>query len=188
MNAGPACTIGIAMASLLCAASPSLAQASSEGGARFAAHGDVRGTRFYEDRAWLVGGGAEVKVGPTRRIGLFGFGTASPSLFGTLEFHLAYGGVRVEQDVWRSGRFGTTVAASGGGGRFWNKETQSGTESRTGVGVVEPEVFFRVDVGSRLQAGATLSYRWVTGIEGDIQNRSDGDVEGIALGFRLGVR
>jgi len=188
MKVGYSTAVTLAILTLLCAPSVGMAQESTQGGTRFTAHGDFRGTRFYEDRAWLAGGGIGLKVGPSSRIGLFGFGTASPSLYGTLEFHLAYGGIRLEQDVWRSGRLGTAVAVSGGGGRFWNKVGQSGIELRTGVGVVEPEFLFGVDIGDHLRASTTLSYRWVTGIEGDILNRSDGDVRGITLGLRLGVR
>lgn len=188
MQAGNSDAVALALLFLFSIPLASVAQESTESGSRFTAHGDFRGTRFYEDRAWMVGGGVGMEVGPSSRIGLVGFGTVGPSLFGTLEFHLAYGGIRIEQEVWRSDRFSTAVAVSGGGGRFWNRETRSGVELRTGVGVVEPEVLFSIDIGSRLQTGATLSYRWVTGIEGDILNRSDGDVRGIALGLRLGVR
>jgi len=169
-------------------AAQAVAQEASEGGPALTGHWAFRWTRLYEDGARLAGGGIGLTFGDRCRLELVGFGTASPSRYGSLEFRVAYGGIRLERALWRSGRFSTSGALFGGGGSFSTTEGHTGVEERTGIAVVEPEILQGFDLGSHARLAITGSYRWVTGIEGDILNRSDGDARGFAAGAHLSVR
>lgn len=154
----------------------------------FTGHLAFRWTELYEDRARLAGGGIGVRLGEGTRVEVVGFGTARPSRYGTLDFHVAYGGVQVEREVWRSGRLSVAAALLAGAGSFWVEDRVADAEQRTGIWVVEPDVSLGVHVGEHLRIAADGSYRWVRGIEGDIPNRSDGDATSFAVGLRLVLR
>jgi nitrogen fixation protein len=177
------------VAALLCTPLMSVAQEDATGGGvSLTGHWAFRFTQLYEDGAQLTGGGLGITLGARNRLELVGFGTASPSVYGSLEFHMAYAGVRLERELWRRGRVGASAALRGGGGTFWTKERQTDVEERTGIGLVEPEVVLGFDLGTHAQFALTGSYRWVRGVEGDILNRSDGDARGFAAGLRLAVK
>lgn len=182
------CRTTTIVAILLCTASAGGAQeATGRGGLSLTGHSAYRWTSLYEDGARLAGGGIGVVLGDRSRLEFAGLVTASPSTYGSLEFHVAYGGIRLERALWRSGRFVGSSALFGGVGRFWTKERLTGVEERTGIGVVEPEALLGIELGAHTRLAATASYRWVTGVEGDILNRSDGDARGLALGAHLSV-
>jgi hypothetical protein len=151
-------------------------------------HWAYRWTRMYEDGAGLTGGGFGILIDARTRVELVGYGTAQPSRYSTLAFRLAHGGVQVTHDLGRRGRFAYGVGTALGYGVFSVEDRRSGTEDRTGVWLMEPEVFLGVDVGEHARLDLGASYRWVTGIEGDITNRSDGDARAPAVGLRLVVR
>jgi hypothetical protein len=136
----------------------------------------------------VAAAGFGVLVGGRDQVGLAGVGTIRPSSYGTLEFTLAYGGLRLEHEVWRRGRLATRVSLLVGGGRFTVTDTASDTEQSTGVGVVEPEARSGFRLAGPMWISVGAGYRWVAGIEGDIPNRSDGDARGAALIFMIGGR
>lgn len=143
-------TATIAAAVSLCMPSVAVAQKETTGrGPSLTGHWAFRWTRLYEDGARLAGGGIGVILGDGSRLEFVGFGTASPSIYGSLEFHVAYGGIRVEREVWRSGRFATSAALFGGAGSFWTKERRTDEEERAGIGVVEPTLLVGVDLGAQ---------------------------------------
>jgi hypothetical protein len=154
----------------------------------FAGHWSFRSSEIYEDRALLGEAGFGVLVGGRDQVGLAGVGTIRPSSYGTLEFSLAYGGLRLEHEVRRRGRLATRVSLLVGGGRFTVTDTASDTEQSTGVGVVEPEARSGFRLAGPMWISVGAGYRWVAGIEGDIPNRSDGDARGAALIFMIGGR
>jgi hypothetical protein len=142
---------------------------------------------MYEDGAGLVGGGLGILVNDRSRVELVGFGTAEPSRYSTLEFRLAYGGLQIERELLRRGRFATGAAGTLAFGVFSVEDGRAGTEESTGVWLAEPELFMAAWVGEHLRLTAGGSYRWVGGIEGDISNRSNGDARGPCLTLRLTV-
>ena len=151
-------------------------------------HWAFRWTHMYEDGARLVGGGLGVVLDERTRVEVVGYGTARPSRYSTLDFHLAHGGVQVIHELLQRGRWGFGAGAAGGYGVFSVEDRQGGTEERTGVWVVEPEVSVGFDISAHVRLGAAASYRWVTGIEGDITNRSDGDARAPSGTLRIIVR
>lgn len=158
------------------------------GGPTFTGHWGIRWTRLYEDGARLAGGGIGVLLGRDTRVELVGFGTVTPSRYSTLDFRLAYGGLQVGRELWRSGRWsldGTTLV---GGGSFSVEDRPSGDEDRTGVWLAEPGLSLGVHLGGHLRIAAGAGYRWVGGIEGDIPNRSDGDAASGSFGLIVAVR
>lgn len=154
----------------------------------FAGHWSFRWSEIYEDRALLGEAGFDVPLGERDRIGLAGVGTIRASSYSTLDFTLAYGGPRLEHEMWRRDRLAASIALLAGGGRFAITDTASNTEQSTGIAVVEPEATVGLRLAGPMWISVGVSYRWVTGIEGDIQNRSDGDARGAALILMLGGR
>jgi len=73
-------------------------------------HLAFRWTHMYEDGGRLVGGGLGILVNDRSRVELVGFGTAEPSRYSTLEFRLAYGGLQIDRELLRRGRFATGAA------------------------------------------------------------------------------
>lgn len=150
-------------------------------------HWAFRWTRMYEDGARLAGGGLGVLVGERTRVEAVGYGTARPSRYSTLDFRLTHAGVQVTRVLRHRGRFVLGAGTALGYGVFSVEDRQGGTEDRTGIWVVEPEVFVGVAIGHGVRLDAGAGYRWVTGIEGDILNRSDGDARAPSLTLRLVV-
>lgn len=183
-----------ALAGALLAAAPARAQApppaDPDGASRWSVsgHWSFRWTRLYEDAARVVGGGLMLAPGPRTRVGLAGFGTASPSTYSTLDFRIGYGGLRVEHDLWRSGRWTFAPALLAGGGVFQVEDRATGADPSTGVVVVEPELLLGAGLGDHLRVSAAGGWRWVAGVEGEIENRSDGDARGWVVGVQLTVR
>lgn len=154
----------------------------------FTGHFAFRWTRMYEDGSRFAGGGLGVLVGERTRLELVGLGTAEPSRYSTLDFRLAYGGVQADHELLRRGPWTAGAAGTIAAGSFAVKDRQADTEERTGVWVAEPELYVGAHVGPHLRLTAGASYRWVTGIEGEILNRSDGDARGGAIVLRLTAR
>jgi hypothetical protein len=143
---------------------------------------------MYEDDSRLVGGGLGVVVHDRSRVELVGFGTAEPSRYSTLEFRLAYGGLQVEHEILRRGRWAVGVAGTFAFGTFSVEDRQADKEQSTGVWLAEPELFVGAHFGEHLRVTAGGGRRWVRGVEGDIPNRSDGDAGGPTLTLRVAVR
>jgi hypothetical protein len=151
-------------------------------------HVSFRSTGMYEGQALLVGAGIGLGLGEQTRLELVGHGPVSPDTYSTLEFNVAYGGVRIERELVRSGPMSASLALQGGLGWFWVKDQVTDEDERTGIMVAEPELVVGLDLGTNVQIAATASSRWVSGVEGDILNRSDGDAEGFGFGLRLALR
>ena len=135
----------------------------------------------------LVGGGLGILLNERTRVELVGFGTAEPSRYSTLEFRLAYAGLQVGHEMLRSGRFALGAAGTVAFGAFSVEDGQGDGDESTGVWLAEPELFVGIHVNDHLRLTAGGGYRWVTGVEGNIPNRSDGDARGPSLTLRLNV-